>query len=258
MLAFLTHILAYSSTRQETSLLDKAIDIMASNPVAWIVFIGAAVASALVSSMLQKRFGEYSQIPLPLTGREVAERMLRENNIFDVKVISTPGKLTDHYNPANKTINLSDVVYNSNSVAAAAVAAHETGHAIQHATTYHWLTLRSQLVPMVQLSSSITQIVIIIGIALLAFSGNTIILGVGVALLGIIALFAFVTLPVEFDASRRALVWLNHSNIGSYMDQQKAKNALFWAAMTYVVSALASLAMFLRFLAIFLQARRND
>lgn len=257
MLSHITHILAAPAS-QERSQLDHIIDIMASNPVGWIVFLGAIIASGIVSSMLKKRFDEYSRIPLPVTGREVAEKMLRENNIFDVKVISTPGKLTDHYNPLNKTINLSQSVYDSNSIAAAAVAAHETGHAIQHATAYHWLTLRSKLVPMVQLSSSITQIVIFIGLIMLAASGNTIVLGVGVVLLGIVALFAFITLPVEFDASRRALAWLSHSNIGSYMDQQKAKNALFWAAMTYVVSALAALAMFMRFLAIFLQARRNN
>ncbi len=234
------------------------LDIFGSHTAYWIIFFGAILASWLVSSTLKRRFREYSQIGMPLSGREVAERMLRDNKITDVQVISTPGQLTDHYNPANKTVNLSEGVYNGYSVAAAAVAAHEVGHAVQHATAYHWLTMRSKLVPVVQLSSNLVQWVLLLGLIMMAAGNNTTVLGVGVALLGITTLFAFITLPVEFDASRRALAWLGRSNTGSYMEQSKAKNALFWAAMTYVVGALSSLAMLLHYLAIFLGSRRSE
>ncbi len=157
--------------------------------------------------------------------------MLKDNHITDVKVISTPGHLTDHYNPADKTVNLSESVYNSNSIAAAAVAAHEVGHAVQHAQAYHWLGLRSALVPIVQFSSNLVSIVLI---------------------------FAFITLPVEFDASARALKWLDRSHLMNYFDHGKAKSALFWAAMTYVVGALSSLAMLLYYVFIFLNARGRE
>lgn len=232
--------------------------MFSANITLWIIIMGSMLASWLVSSTLKRRFAEYSQMPMPMTGAEAAERMLRENKITDVKVISTEGQLTDHYNPANKTVNLSEGVYNSNSVAAVAVAAHEVGHAVQHANAYKWLGLRSQLVPVVQLSSGLVQIVLLIGVVMLAATNSPTMLGIGVALLGIIALFAVVTLPVEFDASRRAMVWMGRSNIGSYLDQSKAKNALFWAAMTYVVAALSSVAMFLHYLFIFLGARREE
>src|SRR5919112_5168415 len=176
-----------------------------------LLFIGI---SMIVSMILKSRFAAYSKIPLSarLTGKEVAERMLRENGIYDVKVVSVQGFLSDHYNPANKTINLSPEVYNNYSVAAAAVAAHETGHAIQHATAYTWLNLRSKLVTAVQFSSTIVNWVLLIGVVM-ASSGNTTLLLVGIALFAATVLFTLVTLPVEFDASRRALVWLQTTNV---------------------------------------------
>lgn len=224
----------------------------------WIIIIGSMIASWLVSSTLKRRFEEYSRIPMPMTGAEAAERMLRDNKITDVKVISTEGRLTDHYNPVDKTVNLSEGVYNSHSVAAVAVAAHEVGHAVQHANAYAWLTMRSKLVPVVQFSSGLVQFVLFIGVIMLVASKSTTMLGIGVALLGIIALFSLVTLPVEFDASRRALAWMGRSAVGNYLDQKKAKNALFWAAMTYVVAALSSVAMFLHYLALFMGGRREE
>lgn len=250
----LTEPLSFLAARSDTT--EYLINVFSSNMAFWTIFLASIIASWFTSFMLKKRFSEYSQVPLPLSGKEVAERMLRENNIHDVQVLSTPGKLTDHYDPAKKTVNLSPEVYDGYNVAAAAVAAHECGHAVQHATAYSWLTMRSVLVPMVSLSSKLVNIVLWIGIIMLAFSQNTWVLGIGVVLLGIIAGFAFITLPVEFDASRRALAWLGESNVGGYMERSKAKNALFWAAMTYVVAALSALAMFVRFLAIFLNNRR--
>ena len=205
----------------------------------WLILLGSMLLSWLVSARMKSRFSEYSQISIPVTGRQVAEQMLKDNHITDVKVISTPGHLTDHYNPADKTVNLSESVYNSNSIAAAAVAAHEVGHAVQHAQAYHWLGLRSALVPIVQLSSNLVGIVLMIGIA-------------------VTTAFAFITLPVEFDASARALKWLDRSHLMNYFDHGKAKSALFWAAMTYVVGALSSLAMLLYYVFIFLNARGRE
>ncbi len=227
-------------------------------PVYWMIIGGSMLLSWLVSARMKSRFTEFSRIPLPITGREVAEQMLRSNGIHDVQVISTPGHLTDHYNPTNKTVNLSDSVYNSNSVAAAAVAAHECGHAIQHAHSYHWLGLRSKLVPVVSIASNLVQWVLLIGIILLASGGTPWVLGVGCILFGMTTLFAFVTLPVEFNASARALEWLDRSHLMNYMDHGKAKSALFWAAMTYVVGALSSLAMLLYYVFMFLNARNRD
>src|SRR5688572_5801922 len=175
------------------------------------IFIGI---SMLVSTILKSRFNAYGKIPLAarLTGKEVAERMLRENGIYDVKVVSVEGFLSDHYNPVNKTINLSPEVYNNYSISAAAVAAHETGHAVQHATAYSWLTLRSKLVPAVQFSSTIVNWVLLIGV-IMASSGNSTLLLVGIGLFALTVLFSLITLPVEFDASRRALTWLQHTNV---------------------------------------------
>lgn len=221
----------------------------------WVVIIGSIVVSWLVSTMLKHRFSQFSQIPMPLSGKDIAERMLSENNIHDVKVVSTEGSLSDHYNPLTKTVNLSQEVYYGQHVAAAAVAAHEVGHAVQHANAYHWLTLRSKLVPVVQFSSNLVQWVIIIGVIMLFAGGNPIVLWVGVGLLAMMTLFAFVTLPVEFDASRRALAWLAHSRVGGYMEQEKARSALFWAAMTYVVAALSSLAMLMHYIGILMNRR---
>lgn len=221
-----------------------------------LVFIGI---SMIVSSILKSRFSAYSKIPLQarLTGKEVAERMLRENGIYDVKVVSVQGFLSDHYNPANKTINLSPEVYSNYSVAAAAVAAHETGHAIQHATAYAWLNLRSKLVPAVQFSSTIVNWVLLIGV-FMAASGNSTLLLIGIGLFAATVLFSLVTLPVEFDASRRALVWLQNTNVTAPQEYPKAKNALTWAAMTYVVAALAAVVTLVQYVMIYMGARDRE
>lgn len=220
-----------------------------------LVFI---VISMIVSGILKSRFAAFGKIPLAarLTGKEVAEKMLRESGIFDVKVTSTPGFLTDHYNPVNKTVNLSPEVYNNYSVAAAAIAAHECGHAIQHADAYKWLTLRSKMVPAVQFSATIVNWILLIGV-FMASSGNTTLLLVGIALFAVTVLFSLVTLPVEFDASKRALAWLQHTNVTNPSEFPKAKNALNWAAMTYVVAALAAVVTLLQYIMIFLGRERD-
>jgi Zn-dependent membrane protease YugP len=221
-----------------------------------LIFIGI---SMLVSAIMKSRFSAYSKIPLQarLTGKEVAEKMLRENGIYDVKVVSVQGFLSDHYNPANKTINLSPEVYGNYSVAAAAVAAHETGHAIQHATAYAWLALRSKLVPAVQFSSTIVNWVLLIGV-FMAASGNSTLLLVGIGLFAATVLFSLVTLPVEFDASRRALAWLQTTNVTTQEEYPKAKNALTWAAMTYVVAALAAVVTLIQYVMIYMGARDRE
>ena len=183
--------------------------------------------------------------------------MLRENGIYDVKVVSVQGFLSDHYNPANKTINLSPEVYSNYSVSAAAVAAHETGHAIQHATAYAWLTLRSKLVPAVQFSSTIVNWVLLFGV-IMASSGNSTLLLVGIILFAATVVFSLVTLPVEFDASRRALAWLQQTNVTNPQEYPKAKDALKWAAMTYVVAALAAVATLVQYILIFLGSRDRE
>lgn len=225
------------------------------NTFYWIVFGGSILASWLVSTMLKKRFHEYSNVPMPMSGKEVAEQMLRDNNITDVQVVSTQGSLTDHYNPMSKTVNLSDEVYHGRHVAAAAVAAHEVGHAVQHAQAYAWLKMRSALVPIVQFSSNLVTWVLMLGIIMFVSSNSPTVLWVGVGLLGVTTLFAFITLPVEFDASKRALAWLAHSRVGGYMEQTKARSALFWAAMTYVVAALSSLAMLMHYVGLLMNRR---
>ena len=215
--------------------------------------------SMLVSMVLKNKFTKYSKSPLRngLTGREIAERMLRENGIYDVKVTSVNGFLSDHYNPANKTVNLSPDVYNGTSVAAAAVSAHECGHAVQHATAYSMLTLRSALVPIVQISTNLAQWVIIIGLGLFSFGGgNSTVLLIGIILFAASTLFSVITLPVEFDASARALKWLDSSHITLPQEHEKAKDALKWAALTYVVAALASIAMLVQYILIY-QNRRD-
>ncbi len=202
------------------------------------------VISMVVSRKLKSKFKKYSELRLRngMSGREIAEKMLSDNNISDVKVISVAGQLTDHYNPANKTVNLSEVVYNEVNASAAAVAAHECGHAVQHATAYSWLTMRSKLVPAVNISSKYMTWVIIAGIAIASYSQNTTVLMIGIALFAVTTLFAFVTLPVEFDASRRALAWMTEKGVVTQEEHAGAKDALKWAAMTYVVAALGSLA----------------
>jgi Zn-dependent membrane protease YugP len=221
-----------------------------------LIFIGI---SMLVSSILKSRFAAFGKIPLAarLTGKEVAEKMLRENNIFDVKVVSVEGHLSDHYNPADKTINLSPEVYNNYSISAAAVAAHETGHAVQHATAYAWLNLRSKLVPAVQFSSGMVNWVLLIGV-FMAASGNSTLLLIGILLFAAIVVFSLVTLPVEFDASRRALEWLERTNVTNSQEYPKAKNALTWAAMTYVVAALAAVVNLLQYIMIYMGGRDRD
>lgn len=222
-----------------------------------IIFVGTLIVSWLVSHTMKRRFYEYSHTPIRYTGAQIAETMLRENGITDVRVISTPGKLTDHYDPTTKTVNLSELVYGMNNIAAAAVAAHECGHAIQHQKAYTWLTLRSKMVPAVQFASTTLNYVMIAGFIFAGLFSNPSILFIWVALFAITTLFAFVTLPVEFDASKRALVWLENSNVSSSIEHEKAKNALFWAAMTYVVAALGSLAMLLYYISL-LMGRRDE
>ena len=218
-----------------------------------ILFIGIAIASFIVQQNLKSKFEKFSKMPIGITGKEVAEKMLRDNGIYDVTVTSTPGMLTDHYNPTNKTVNLSQGVYNSASIAAAAVAAHECGHAVQHAKAYTPLKLRSKLVPMVQFSSSIMSWVLLIGILTLeSFPG---LLLAGIVLFATTTLFSFVTLPVEIDASRRALVWLSASGITSSRNHRYAESALRSAAYTYVVAALSSLATLLYYIMIYLNRR---
>ncbi len=213
----------------------------------------------VVSAILKSRFAAYSKIPLRagLTGKEIAEKMLKENGIYDVKVTSVEGFLTDHYNPLNKTVNLSPEVYNNYSVAAAAIAAHECGHAVQHAEAYAWLQLRSKLVPAVQFSSNIVNWVLLIGV-FMASSGNSTLLLVGIALFTVTVLFSVITLPVEFDASKRALAWLNRTNVTTTDEYPKAKKALTWAAMTYVVAALAAIATLVQYVMIFLGGRDRN
>ncbi|MDR2918953.1 MAG: zinc metallopeptidase [Tannerella sp.] len=221
----------------------------------WVIFIGIAIISAIVSSRLQSKFKKYSKIPLPngMTGRDVAEKMLRDNGIYDVQVTSTPGHLTDHYNPTNKTVNLSQSVYMSNSIAAAAVAAHECGHAVQHAKAYAPLKMRSALVPIVQFSSNIMTWVLLGGMLLLnVFPG---LLLFGIILFAMTTLFSFITLPVEINASQRALAWLSNAGITNIETQGKAEDALRSAAYTYVVAALGSLATLLYYIYLFLGRR---
>lgn len=223
--------------------------------IQWIIFIGIAVLSFIVQANLQRKFKKYSQIPLPngMTGKEVAEQMLRQNGINDVKVISTSGQLTDHYNPMNKTVNLSDGVYNSDSIMAAAVAAHECGHAVQHAQAYGPLTMRSKLVPVVSLASKWMSWILLLGIILLESMPGLLL--AGIVLFAMTTLFSFITLPVEIDASRRALVWLDSAGITTQANHGYAKDALKSAAYTYVVAALGSLATLIYYVLIFMGRR---
>jgi Zn-dependent membrane protease YugP len=216
--------------------------------------------SMLVSMVLKGKFTKYSKVPLRngLSGREIAEKMLRENGIYDVKVTSVDGFLSDHYNPANKTVNLSPDVYNGTSVAAAAVSAHECGHAVQHATAYQWLTMRSKLVPAVQISSNLVNWVLLVGVIMAASGGNSTVLLVGIVLMAITVIFSLITLPVEFDASKRALAWLNHTNVTSSDEYPKAKDALKWAAMTYVVAALAAVVTLFQYIMLYLGSRDRN
>ena len=221
----------------------------------WILFIAVTVASWLVSALMEQRFKKFSKVYLPLTGKEVAEKMLRDNGIYDVQVVSTTGHLTDHYDPRTKTVNLSESVYNSNSVAAAAVAAHECGHALQHALEYAPLQMRSALVPIVSFSSRWVTWVLLGGILLLETFPNLLL--IGIILYGLTTLFSFITLPVEINASTRAIAWLEQAGITNNETTPMAATALRSAAYTYVVAALASLGTLVYYISIFLGGRRD-
>ena len=223
----------------------------------YIIFIAFAILSFIVQHMMQSCFKKYSQVPMPygLTGKDIAERMLRENGINNVTVTHVGGTLTDHYNPTNHTINLSDEVYNSCSIAAAAVAAHETGHALQHALGYGPLKMRSSLVPVVNFASTWVQWVLLIGILTIEYVPQ--IMLAGIILFALTTIFCIVTLPVEINASKRALVWLNSAGVTNMQTHPMAKDALKWAAYTYVVAALSSLATLVYYILMFL-GRSDD
>ncbi len=217
----------------------------------YYILIGAiALVSWLVSSRLKSKFKHYSKVQLRngMSGAEIAEKMLADHGITDVQVVSTPGMLTDHYNPKNKTVNLSEGVYNQRNASAAAVAAHECGHAVQHAQAYEWLTMRSKLVPVVQVTSGMSTWVVFGGLALAAGTGlgwGIYVAIAGLIMMGFATLFSFVTLPVEYDASNRALAWLKNKHMVSQEEYKGAEDALKWAARTYLVAALGSLASLL-------------
>lgn len=213
----------------------------------YLIIGGIALVSWIVSSTLKRKFEKYSKVQLRngMSGAEVAEKMLSDHGIRDVEVISTPGRLTDHYNPKNKTVNLSEAVYNQRNAAAAAVAAHECGHAVQHAKAYSWLTMRSTLVPVVSVSSGMSQWLIIGGLILGGAAGVGLgwyVAAAGVTLMGFATLFSFITLPVEYDASNRALAWLKNRNIVTPDEYKGSEDALKWAARTYLVAAIGALA----------------
>jgi uncharacterized protein len=225
--------------------------------IGYIIFGVVALVSWLIQSRLKSKFERYSKIPIPrgMTGKDVAVKMLRDNGIYDVQVISTNGHLTDHYNPATKTVNLSENVYASSSVAAAAVAAHECGHAVQHATAYAPLALRSKLVPVVSFASTWMQWLLLAGIIFVRTFPQLLL--AGIVLFAITTLFSFITLPVEINASQRALVWLNTAGITNYETHDQAKDALKTAAYSYVVAALGSLAALVYYIMIFMGGSRR-
>ena len=237
------------------------------NMTGYYLILGVLMlVSWLVSARLKSKFQHYSKVHLRngMSGKEIAEKMLRDNGIHDVQVISVPGQLTDHYNPVNKTVNLSEGVYMQRNAAAAAVAAHECGHAIQHAVGYSMLQLRSKLVPLVNISSTLSQFVIFAGISVMIASrsiqnpqGNTTVLAIGVLLFAVTTLFAFITLPVEYDASKRALAWLENSGTLGREEHAAAEDSLKWAARTYVVAALGSLAQLLYWASMLFGGRRE-
>ena len=223
----------------------------------WILFLGIALVSWIVSASLERKFKRYSEQPLPMTGREVAEKMLHDHGIFDVQITCIKGLLTDHYNPVTKTVNLSEGVYHGANVAAAAVAAHECGHAVQHATAYGPLGMRSALVPVVQFSSNWVTWIILGGLLLLGTNAGQVMLLIGIVLYGMITLFSFITLPVEVNASQRAVNWLQEAGITNRETTEKASDALHSAAYTYVVAALSSLATLVYYILIFMGGNRR-
>lgn len=218
------------------------------------------VVGLIVSSRLKSKFNEYSQIGLRngMSGREIAQKMLADNGIYDVRIVSVPGHLSDHYNPQDKTVNLSPDVYEGRSVAAAAVAAHECGHAVQHATAYSMLKFRSAIVPFVNISSQLSQWVILAGLGFLVGRSNPTILLIGIVLFAVTTLFTIITLPVEYDASNRALKWLENNNMTTPAEHDKAADALKWAARTYVVAAISSVATLLYYILLFLNSRDRN
>ena len=220
-----------------------------------LVFAGIGM---LVQWRLKSKFQKYSEVGLRngLSGKEIAEKMLRDNNIFDVRIMSVEGQLTDHYNPADKTVNLSPDVYQGRSASAAAVAAHECGHAVQHAVAYSMLQLRSSMVPVLRIANNFMPMALMVGMMILYSTGNKLVLTIGVAMFAIATLFSLITLPVEFDASRRALAWMESKNVVTAEEQAMAKDALWWAAMTYVAAALGMLAQLLYYVSAL--NRRND
>lgn len=221
-----------------------------------VIFVGFGILSWLVGRRLKSKFKKYSLVPLAsnLSGNEIAQLMLRDSGIHDVKVTSVPGKLTDHYNPTNKTVNLSEHVFNGRNVAAAAVAAHECGHAVQHAKAYGMLELRSALVPIQNVSAKILNVIVMAsifgGMFLFAAFPFDFVLLIIIGTYGVMTLFSFVTLPVEFDASKRALAWVTERNIVTGKEHEMAQDALKWAAMTYVVAAIASLVTLLYYVSL--------
>lgn len=221
----------------------------------WILFGAIMLASWLVGKQLERKFEKYSKMHLRngMSGAEIATKMLHDNGIYDVKVISTPGRLTDHYNPTDKTVNLSEAVYNQRNAAAAAVAAHEVGHAVQHATAYQWLNLRSKLVPAVNISSRFVQWILIAGILMMKTFPQLLL--IGIILFSVTTIFTLVTLPVEYDASNRALKWLETKNMVTREEHGAAADSLKWAARTYLVAAIASIGTLLYYVSIYM--RRN-
>lgn len=218
-----------------------------------LIILVVMIPGFIVQNKLKRKFKAYSRVGIyGMTGREIAEKMLRDNGIYDVKVTSVRGHLTDHYNPANKTVNLSEGVYNGSNVAAAAVAAHECGHAVQHATAYTWLNMRSALVPIVSIASNWVQWVILGGLLLINVFPALML--TGIILFAFITLFSFITLPVEMDASKRALVWLNQSGVTNSQNHTMAKDALKWAGRTYIAAALGSLVTLLYYILMFVGA----
>lgn len=229
---------------------------MSTSVLYWIIFIGIALASWLVSYSLKRKFERYSQEPLGMTGCEVAQKMLNDHGIDDVEVTCIEGQLTDHYNPATKTVNLSEEVYYGANVAAAAVAAHECGHAVQHATAYGPLGLRSALVPVVSFSSKWVTWILLAGLLLIGIGIGRVLLLIGIGLYALITLFSFITLPVEVNASQRAVAWLQESGITDRETSEMASDALHSAAYTYVVAALSALATLIYYILVFMGSKR--
>ncbi len=223
-----------------------------------ILAIGIMLFSWIASSTLKNKFEKYSKLHLQngMTGAEIAQKMLADNGIYDVRVISTPGQLTDHYNPVDKTVNLSEGVYHQRNVAAAAVAAHECGHAVQHARSYAWLNMRSRLVPVVNIASSYMQWILLLGIITLKTFPSLLLFGI--ILFAATTVFSIITLPVEYDASHRALAWLEKERMLSNQEHDGAKDALKWAARTYLVAAIGSIATLLYYLSLYMGGSRRD